>query len=157
MLGLLTSAGFTCARLSYRAARPFLMARTNAACTSRTPKNKTGAECSSRNGYEPKNRTTSQIRKRDQEQQDFTERKGAPWLRGVAWGPLPLARTKAACASRPRTGAKCACANTWVGCRKPPPRPLTMRCSGSRGYSSAASRSCRVQGVAALQCASQPT
>ncbi len=64
----------------------------------------------------------------------------APWLRGAACGPW-LARTKAASASRPRTGAKCACANTCVGCRNPPPRPLTIRCSGSSGYASAASLS----------------
>jgi len=24
--------------------------------------------------------------------------------------------------------------NTWVGCRKAPPRPLTTRCSGSKGW-----------------------
>jgi hypothetical protein len=31
------------------------------------------------------------------------------------------------------TEAKRAGANTCVGCRKAPPRPLTMRCSGSNG------------------------
>lgn len=29
--------------------------------------------------------------------------------------------------------AKRADVNTWVGCRKAPPRPLTTRCSGSKG------------------------
>ena len=48
------------------------------------------------------------------------------------------------------TEAKRAGAKTCVGCRKAPPRPLTMRCSGSKGCKLAVGEGVRVPFVTAL-------
>ena len=67
---------------------------------------------------------------------------GLPPLGLLPRGERPCSNSSSAWGSG--TDAKRAGANTCVGCRKAPPRPFTIRCSGSKGCRLAVGEACSV-------------